>query len=131
MGVPQEELTRPGVNLTRQMSDGKIAGMATALAELRQADSNPRQLARKAMKNPRLLEELSRGLDANQARIKHERSFGAGRLPALRRIVCSSDRAIVDRRPEWFDLARQVVANRMPQARIVSPGLEESAQAGG
>ena len=31
MGVPQEELTRPGVNLTRQMSDGKIAGMATAL----------------------------------------------------------------------------------------------------
>src|ERR1019366_4255056 len=48
-GVPQEELTRPGVNLTRQMSDGKIAGMATALAELRQADSNLRQLARKAM----------------------------------------------------------------------------------
>jgi hypothetical protein len=113
------------------MSDGKIAGMATALAELRQADSNPRQLARKAMKNPRLLEELTRGLDANQARIKYERSFGAGRLPALRRIVCSSDRAIVDRCQEWFDLAHQVVANHVPQARIVGPGLEESAQAGG
>ena len=83
------------------------------------------------MKNPRLLEELTRGLDANRARIKYERSFGADRLPALRRIVCSSDRATVDRCQEWFDLAHQVVAIRMPQARIVSPGLEEIAQAGG
>ena len=43
------------------MSDGKIAGMATALAQLGQTASNLRQLVRKAMKNPCLLEELSRG----------------------------------------------------------------------
>jgi hypothetical protein len=59
------------VNLTHQTSDGKIAGMATPLARLGQAASNPRQLARKAMKNPRWSEELTRGLDADKARIKY------------------------------------------------------------
>jgi len=78
------------------------------------------------------MREIARRSDALDAREASRlfRAFGAGRLPVLRRIVCSSDRAIVDRCREWFDLARQVIANRMPQARIVSPGLEESAQAG-
>jgi hypothetical protein len=53
------------------MSDSKIAGMATPLARLGQAASNPRQLARKAMKNPRWSGELIRGLGADQARIKY------------------------------------------------------------
>jgi hypothetical protein len=53
------------------MSASKIAGMATPLARLGQAASNPRQLARKAMENPRWSGELIRGLGAEQARIKY------------------------------------------------------------
>ena len=52
-------------------------------------------------------------------------------LSATDQIVSSSDHAILDRCQRWFNLARQVIAKHVPQARIVDLGLEESAQAGG
>ena len=70
-GVPQDEPSRPRVNLTRQTSDSKVGGMAAPLARLGKAASNPRELARRAMKNPRWSEELTRGLEADKARIKY------------------------------------------------------------
>jgi hypothetical protein len=45
--------------------------MAAPLARLGKAASNPRELARRAMKNPRWSEELTRGLEADKARIKY------------------------------------------------------------
>ena len=51
-------------------------------------------------------------------------------LSATDQIVSSSDHAILDRCQRWFNLARQVIAHHVPQARIVDLGLEESAQAG-
>jgi hypothetical protein len=52
-------------------------------------------------------------------------------LSAADRIVSSSDHAILDRCQRWFNLARQVIAQHVPQARIVDLGLDETAQAGG
>ena len=52
-------------------------------------------------------------------------------LSATDQIVSSSDHAILDRCQRWINLARQVIAHQVPQARIVDLGLEESAQAGG
>ena len=52
-------------------------------------------------------------------------------LSATDQIVSSSDHAILDRCHKWFNLARQVITQHVPQARIVDLGLEESAQAGG
>lgn len=51
-------------------------------------------------------------------------------LSATDQVVSSSDHAILDRCQRWFNLARQVIAHHVPQARIVDLGLEESAQAG-
>ena len=51
-------------------------------------------------------------------------------LSATDQIVSSSDHAILDRCQRWFNLARQVIAHHVPQARILDLGLEESAQAG-
>jgi hypothetical protein len=48
-----------------------MARMATPLAGLGRAASNPRRLARKAMQNPNLLEGLIQGLGADEARVKY------------------------------------------------------------
>jgi hypothetical protein len=52
-------------------------------------------------------------------------------LSATDQIVSSSDHAILDQCQRWFNLARQVIAKHVPQARIVDLGLDQSAQAGG
>jgi hypothetical protein len=52
-------------------------------------------------------------------------------LSATDQIVSSSDHAILDRCQRWFNLARQVIAKHVPQARIVDLGLDQSAKAGG
>ena len=52
-------------------------------------------------------------------------------LSVTDQIVSSSDHAILDRCQRWFNLARQVIAKHVPQARIVDLGLDQSAQAGG
>ena len=52
-------------------------------------------------------------------------------LSATDQIVSSSDHAILDRCQRWFNLARQVIAKHVPQARIVDLGLDQGAQAGG
>ena len=41
-------------------------------------------------------------------------------------IVSSSDHAILDRCHKWFNLARQVITQRVPQARLVNLGLDEN-----
>jgi len=52
-------------------------------------------------------------------------------LSGTQQIVSSSDHAILDRCQRWFNLARQVIAHSVPQARIVDLGLDKTAQAGG
>jgi hypothetical protein len=52
-------------------------------------------------------------------------------LSATDQIVSSSDHAILDRCQRWFNLARQVIAKHVPQARIVDLGLDQGAQAEG
>lgn len=51
-------------------------------------------------------------------------------LSAADQIVSSSDRAILDRCQRWFNLARQVIACHVPQARIVDLGPDERVRAG-
>src|SRR5260370_22201900 len=46
-------------------------GMATTLARLGRTPSNPRYLADKVMENPRLLQALTRGLEADSPRFKY------------------------------------------------------------
>ena len=48
-------------------------------------------------------------------------------LSAAEEIVSSSDHVILDRCQKWFNLARQVIANQVPQARVVDLGSAESA----
>src|SRR5262245_23579075 len=48
----------------------KMARMVSPPAGLRQAVRNPRQLAQRATKDPRWLEKLTSGLDADEARVK-------------------------------------------------------------
>ncbi len=45
-------------------------------------------------------------------------------LSTTGQIVASSDHAILDRCQRWFNLARQVIAQHVPHARIVELGLE-------
>jgi len=45
--------------------------MTAPLARVRQAALNPAQLARKAIRNPRLFTELAKGLEADKARVKY------------------------------------------------------------
>ena len=52
-------------------------------------------------------------------------------LSAAEQIVSSSDHVILDRCQKWFNLARQVIANQVPQARVVDLGNSESASLGG
>lgn len=52
-------------------------------------------------------------------------------LSAAAQIVSSSDHAILDRCQRWFNLAREVIANHVPQARIVDLGPDGPAQTGG
>jgi len=47
-------------------------------------------------------------------------------LSATDQIVSSSDHAILDRCHKWFNLARQVITQRVPQARLVNLGLDEN-----
>ena len=51
-------------------------------------------------------------------------------LSAAEQIVSSSDHVILDRCQKWFNLARQVIANQVPQARVVDLGNSESASLG-
>ena len=48
-------------------------------------------------------------------------------LSATEQIVSSSDHVILDRCQKWFNLARQVIANQVPQARVLDLGNSESA----
>jgi hypothetical protein len=48
-------------------------------------------------------------------------------LSAAERIVSSSDHAILDRCQRWFNLAREVIAQCAPHARIVDLGPDEAA----
>ena len=48
-------------------------------------------------------------------------------LSATEQVVSSSDHVILDRCQRWFNLARQVIANQVPQARVVDLGNSESA----
>jgi hypothetical protein len=52
-------------------------------------------------------------------------------LSATDQIVSSSDHAILDRCQRWFNLARQVIAQHVPQAHIVDLGPVEYAQTRG
>ena len=52
-------------------------------------------------------------------------------LSATDRIVSSSDHVILDRCQRWFNLTRHVIADRVPQARIVDLGPDGKAKAGG
>jgi len=47
-------------------------------------------------------------------------------LSAADQIVSSSDHAILDRCRRWFNLAREVIAQHVPQARIVDLGPDHS-----
>ena len=58
-------------SLTSRSLGITLAPMDIPLASLGQAASNPRQLARKALSNPLLLEALERGLGSDQARVKY------------------------------------------------------------
>ena len=44
-------------------------------------------------------------------------------LSAAEQIVASSDHAILDRCQKWFNVARQVIANQVPQARVLDLGI--------
>ncbi len=46
-------------------------------------------------------------------------------LSAADHIVCSSDHAILDRCRRWFNLARQVITDQVPQARVLVIGEEQ------
>ena len=48
-------------------------------------------------------------------------------LSVAEQIVSSSDHVILDRCQKWFNLARQVIANQAPQARVVDLGTSEGA----
>ena len=50
-------------------------------------------------------------------------------LSAAEQIVSSSDHAILDRCQRWFNLAREVIAQHVPQARIVDLGPDQSTPA--
>jgi len=52
-------------------------------------------------------------------------------LSVTEQIVSSSDHVILDRCQRWFNLARQVIANQVPQARVVDLGNSERASLGG
>jgi Domain of unknown function (DUF5616)/AAA domain len=52
-------------------------------------------------------------------------------LSTTNQIVCSSDHAILNRCQMWFNLARQLIADQVPQARIVDLGPDESLAAEG
>ncbi len=51
-------------------------------------------------------------------------------LSATDQIVSSSDHAILDRCQKWFNLARQVITQHVPQARLVDLGLGEHTPTG-
>jgi len=51
-------------------------------------------------------------------------------LSTAEQIVSSSDHAILDRCQKWFNLARQVIADQVPQARVVELGNLESTSLG-
>ncbi len=51
-------------------------------------------------------------------------------LSAAGQIVSSSDHAILDRCEKWFNVARQVIASEVPQARVVDLGTDDT-QPGG
>jgi len=50
-------------------------------------------------------------------------------LSAAEQIVSSSDHAILDRCQRWFNLAREVIAQQVPQARIVDLSPDQGAPA--
>ena len=52
-------------------------------------------------------------------------------LFAAAQIVSSSDHVVLDRCQKWFNLARQVIADQVPQARVVDLGDLERASLGG
>lgn len=56
--------------LTRRIDAGRVAAMATLAVRARQAEDS-RSVARKAMRYPRGVVELLRGLESNQARVKY------------------------------------------------------------
>ena len=47
-------------------------------------------------------------------------------LSAARQIVSSSDHAILDRCERWFNLAREVIAQQVPHARVVDLSPDET-----
>jgi hypothetical protein len=47
-------------------------------------------------------------------------------LSAAEQIVSSADHAILDRCQKWFNVARQVITNQVPQARVLDLGWEEA-----
>lgn len=51
-------------------------------------------------------------------------------LSATDQIVCSSDHEILDRCQHWFNLAREVIAEHVPKARLVDLGVDPNAQPG-
>jgi len=52
-------------------------------------------------------------------------------LSATDQVVCSSDHAILDRSQRWFNLSRQLIADQVPQPRVVDLGSDESLAAEG
>ncbi len=52
-------------------------------------------------------------------------------LSAADQVVCSSDHAILDRCQRWFNLARQVIADQVPHARMVDLDPDKSFAAEG
>ncbi len=52
-------------------------------------------------------------------------------LSTADQIVSSSDHVILDRCQRWFNLAREVIAHHVPQARIVDLGPDKVAEAPG
>jgi hypothetical protein len=52
-------------------------------------------------------------------------------LAAAAQIVSSSDHVILDRCQRWFNLAREVIANHVPQAHIVDLGPDEVSEGKG
>ena len=48
-------------------------------------------------------------------------------LSAADQIVSSADHAILDRCQRWFNLTREVIAQHVPQARVVDLGPDERA----
>jgi hypothetical protein len=49
-------------------------------------------------------------------------------LSGAERIVSSSDHVILDRCQKWFNLTRQVIANQVPQARVLDLGSAAEAE---